>query len=216
MKGKRILVVALSCLLLYVPVAPVGASVAAGKLITKGSAEINGVAAPAVTSVFVGDRITTQKEATTSLSLAGGDTIVMPELTKAALGQRDGRFVVSLEDGTVSVLNKTQAPILIQVRGARIEAASNLPALYEVTVHGNALRVVTRSGAARVETANRSGIIESGNALSATLAPPASPQPANSLFGASTWVVATVATAAAAGLGVGIWEATKSSSSPSQ
>ena len=216
MKGKAILVVALSCLLLYVPVAPGGASVAAGKMITKGSAEINGVAAPAVTSVFVGDRIATQKEATTSLSLAGGDTIVMPELTRAALGQRDGRFVVSLEDGTVSVLNKTQAPILIEVRGARIEAASNLPATYEVTIHGNALRVVTRSGSARVETANRSGIIESGNALSATLAPPASPQPGNSLFGTSTWVVVTVAAAAATGLGVGIWEATKDSSSPTQ
>ncbi|HKV05083.1 MAG TPA: hypothetical protein VJO53_08260 [Candidatus Acidoferrales bacterium] len=214
MKVKPILVLVLSFLILSVPVAPIDASAAAGKMTTKGSAEINGVAAPAVTSVFVGDRIATQRETTTSLSFAGGDAIVLPELTKAALGQRDGRFVVNLVDGTVSVLNKTQTPILIEIRGARIQAASGQPSLYDVTVHGNALRVVARSGAARVETANRIGTIESGNALTATLAPIPS-QPGNQLFGVSTWVVATVAVGAATGLGVGLWEALKSSS-PSQ
>src|SRR5208282_1136874 len=150
MKAKGILVVVLSFLLLYLPVAPISASSAAGKMITRGNAEINGVAAPAVTSVFVGDRIATERETTTSLSCAGGDSVLMPERTKAAMGERDGHFVVSFEDGTVSVMNKTLTPIVVEVHGARIQAASNQPALYDVTVHGNVLRVVARGGVARV------------------------------------------------------------------
>jgi hypothetical protein len=119
MKVRGILAVALPLLLSYLPAAQISASSAAGKMTTTGSAEVNGVAAPAVTSVFVGDRIATKKEATTSLSFAGGDSVVLPELTQAALGQKDGRFVVNLQDGTVSVMNKTMTPILIEVHGAR-------------------------------------------------------------------------------------------------
>jgi hypothetical protein len=216
MNMKGIVVVALSFLLLNVPASLIAASTAAGKIITTGSAEVNGVAVPAVTSVFVGDHIATQKEATMSLSFAGGNSVVLPELTKAALNEKDGQFVVHLEDGTVSVMNKTQTPILIEVNGGRIQAASNHPALYDVTVHGNVLRVVARSGAAFVETPNRSGNVEAGNALTATLS--AGPPPAGAGGGGGgvpVWVIATVAVAAGAGLGVGIYEATKSSSSPS-
>src|SRR5271154_7016510 len=61
MNMKGIVVVALSFLLLNVPASLIAASSAAGKIITTGSAEVNGVAVPAVTSVFVGDRIATQK-----------------------------------------------------------------------------------------------------------------------------------------------------------
>ncbi len=215
MNLKGIFAVALSFLLLNVPASLIASSSAAGKVITTGSAEVNGVAAPAVTSVFVGDHIATQKEATMSLSFPGGNSVVLPELTRAALSQKEGHFVVKLEDGTVSVMSKTQAPILIEVNGARIRAASNQPALFDVTVHGNALRVVARSGAAFVETANRSGNIDAGNALSATLAPGPPQQAGNGLFGAPVWEVTTIAVAAAAGLGVGIYEATKSNASPS-
>ncbi len=205
MKAKGILVVVLSFLLLYLPVAPISASSAAGKMITRGNAEINGVAAPAVTSVFVGDRIATEKETTISLSFAGGDAIVMPELTRAALGERDGHFVVSLEDGTVSVMNKTLTPIVVEVHGARIQAASNQPALYDVTVHGNVLRVVTRGGVARVETPTRSGEVQPGNELDATLAPspnpsPNPPQPQVGNSSAGTWLL--IGSVAAGGTGL--------------
>ncbi len=215
MNMKGIVAIGLSALLLNLPGSLIAASSAAGKMITTGSAEVNGVAAPSVTSVFVGDHIVTQKEARTSLSFAGGNSVVLPEMTKAALSQKDGYFVVNLEDGTVSVMNKTQTPILIEVNGASIRAASKQPALYDVTVHGNALRVVAHSGAAFVETPNRSGNIDAGNALSATLAGGPPPQGAGGGGGFPVWAIATIGVAAGAGLGVGIYEATKSSSSPS-
>jgi ferric-dicitrate binding protein FerR (iron transport regulator) len=215
MKMKGIVAVALSALLLNLPASLIAASSAAGKMITTGSAEVNGIAAPAVTSVFAGDHIATQKEATMSLSFAGGDSVVLPELTKAALNQKDGRFVVNLEDGTVSVMNKTLTPILIEVNGASIRAASNQPALYDVTVHGNMLRVVAHSGAAYVETPNRSGNIEAGNVLTATVSAGPPPAGAGGGGGFPVWAIATIAVAAGAGLGVGIYEANKGSSSPS-
>jgi ferric-dicitrate binding protein FerR (iron transport regulator) len=203
MKVKGTFVVVLSFLLLYLPVAPIDASSAAGKMITKGTAEINGVAAPAVTSVFVGDRIATEMETTTSLSFTGGDAVVMPQLTKAALGKRDGHLVVNLEEGTVSVMNKSHTPIVVEAHGARIRAASNRPAIYDVTIHGNALRVVTHGGAARVETANRSGEVQPGNALEATLAPNPPPPATSAGSSTGTWVLVGSAAMGATGLALG-------------
>jgi len=204
MKVKGIFVVMLSVLLLYLPVAPVDASAAAGKMITKGIAEINGVAAPAVTSVFVGDRIATEKETTTSLSFSGGDAIVLPQLTRAALGERDGHLVVNLEDGTVSVMNKTRAPIVVEAHGARIRAASDQPAIYDVTLHGNALRVVAHGGTAYVETPTRSGEVPPGNALEATLAPnPPQPPASGGSSSTGTWLLIGSAAAGGTGLALG-------------
>jgi len=204
MKVKGVFVVILSFLLLNVPVAPISAASAAGKLITKGAAEINGVAAPPVTSVFVGDRIATQKEATTSLSFAGGDAIVMPELTKAGLGWSEGHFIVNLDEGTVSVLNKTQTPIVVETHGTRILAASGQPALFDVTIRGNLLRVVARGGVARVETPTRTADVQPGNEIDATLAPPNPPNPPQPQTAggssAGTWIL--IGSVAAGGTGL--------------
>jgi hypothetical protein len=213
MKFKGNLAIVLSFLLLYVPLAPAATSSPAVQMVTNGNAAINGVAAPKLTSVFAGDRIATEKQSVTSLTFPGGDGVVIPELSKAMLGEKDGRIQVNLEDGTLSVMNKSNSPIEIVAGGARIRAAENHPAVFAVTLHGNALHVVTTSGAAFVETANKSGEVPTGMALDATFAPaPPQSQPAgsNGMFGTTTWVL--IGAAAAAGLGIGIYEATKSSS----
>src|SRR5208282_1237981 len=213
MNLKGAFAVVLSALLVLLPVVPASGASVAGQMITRGTAEINGVAAPAVTSVFAGDRIATEKASSTSLSFPSGNSVVIPELSKATLGEKDGRVVVRLEDGAVSVLNKGNAPIIIEARGARIQAASNAPAVYNVVLHGNALRVVASSGAAHVETADHAGDVTPGMALSATFAP-APPQ--SSGISTSTWIWIVVGVAAGVGLGVGIYEAEKGSSgSPS-
>lgn len=217
MNWKGMMVVVLSALL-YLPVASAATNPAAAQLTTsKGTAVINGVTAPEVTSVFAGDRIATAKQSLTLLTFPGGDAIVLPELSKAVLGVEDGHFIITLEEGSLSVLNKNSTPIEVRAGGARIEAANGKSALYEVTVHGNALLVVARSGAAHVEAANRSGDVPTGMALKATFAP--APQTTQSVSNGFTmtavdWTI--VGAAAAAGLGVGVYEATKgSSSSPS-
>lgn len=213
MKFKGNLAIVLSFLLLSAPFAPAATTSAAGQMVTNGNAAINGVAAPKLTSVFAGDRIATEKQSVTSLTFPGGDGVVIPELSKARLGEKDGRIEVNLEDGTLSVVNKSSSPIEIIAGGARIRAAENHPAVFAVTLHGNALHVVTTSGAAFVETANKSGEVTPGMALDATFEPAPQGQPAgsNGMFGTTTWVL--IGAAAATGLGIGVYEATKSSSS---
>lgn len=215
-KGTRVVALSLVLLLLYLPVAPAATNPAAGQMMTsKGTAAINGVAAPEVTSIFSGDRIATAKQSLTSLAFPGGDAIVIPELSKATVGMQDGHLCITLEEGSLSVLNKTATPIEIRAGGARIEAANGHAALYEVTLHGSALRVVSRSGAAHVETANHTGDVPTGMALNATFAQTTQPAGSNSFLLTTTdWLL--IGAAAAAGLGVGVYEATKgSSSSPS-
>jgi ferric-dicitrate binding protein FerR (iron transport regulator) len=217
MNRKASFAVVLSAFLVFLPVLPASAASGrvSGQMTTRGTAEINGLVAPAVTSVFAGDRISTDKASTTSLSFTGGSSVVIPELSTASLAEKDGRIVVKLEDGAISVVNKGNAPILVEAHGARIEAVSTSPAIYNVVLHGNSLRVVASSGVAHVETSDHVGNVTPGTALSATFDP--QPPPQGGGISTSTWIWVGVGAAAATGLGVGIYEATKgSSSSPSQ
>jgi ferric-dicitrate binding protein FerR (iron transport regulator) len=211
MKMKAILLAVLSLLLVYVP-ASAAAPSAAAKMTTAGMATLNGAAAPALTSVFPGDRIATEQKARTTLSFPGGDAVVIPEMTRVELGEASGRPLVNLESGTLSVLSKGESPVVIMARGARITAVNG--SVFDVTMRGNSLRVVARKGMARVETANRAGNVEAGNALMATMAP-SSPSPAGAGhlgFTATDWTIVGISAAAATGLGVGLYEVEKGNS----
>jgi FecR protein len=215
MKVTLIQVLLLSSILVGVAARPAEASSAAAKVTTSGMAILNGAGAPALTTVFPGDHITTQAKSATTLSFSGGNAVVIPERTSVTLGEQSGHPVINLEAGSLSVWNKSGTRLVIMAHGARIAAVNT--ALYDVTLHGNMLRVVARSGEARVETANKSGNVEAGNALSATLAQaPVQPAGSNSMFTTTDWVITGVVAAAATGLGVGIYEAEKGkSASPS-
>jgi hypothetical protein len=202
MKLKGITVLVLALAILFLPVSQVGAASTAAEMVTKGDATVNGTSAPSVTSVFAGDSISTAKKTVTSLNFSGGDAVVIPELTRASLAESDGHVVVNLEEGSVSVLNKAQSPLVIMARGARITAV-NQPALFDVTLHGNELRVIARDGAARVETANRTGVATRGTAVSATMSPSKPGSKPVVALGASNGLVLTAVAMGAAGAIVG-------------
>jgi ferric-dicitrate binding protein FerR (iron transport regulator) len=199
---KKISIFVLSFVLLYVPVAPVTASPMGGQMFTKGVAQINGVVAPQQTSVFPGDRIATGKDATTSLAFSGGDAVVITEMSKAALAERAGRTIVKLEEGTIENLSKSSNPVVIEAYGARILSASNQPAMFDVTLRGNSLRVLSRGGVVRVETSNKTADIQAGNELDATLAPP-DPQSSAGMSSAEIWIIVAAATLGVAGVVLG-------------
>ena len=115
MKFKGNLAMVLSFLLLYAPLAPGATSSPTAQMVTNGNAVINGVAAPKLTSVFSGDRIATEKQSITSLTFANGDGVVIPELSKAVLGEREGRIEVKLVDGTLSVMNHNHFAGLLEM-----------------------------------------------------------------------------------------------------
>jgi hypothetical protein len=204
MQLKKILIFAMSFVLLYVPVAPVTASPMVGQMFTKGNARINGVAAPHETSIFPGDRISTERGTTTALSFSGGDTVVISEMSKASLNDRDSHTILTLEDGTVSALNKSPNPVVTEAHGARIVSASNQAAVYDVILHGNALRVVSRGGVVHVETANKTADLQPGTELDATMASPDPPPAGAGLNTAEAWIVVATAAAAATAVVLGV------------
>ncbi|HEV2523267.1 MAG TPA: hypothetical protein VGT24_12880 [Candidatus Acidoferrales bacterium] len=132
---------------------------------------------------------------------------MISQLSKAALGERDGHLSIRLEDGTLSVLNKSVKPISIDARGALVQAEAGQASVYDVILNGNSLRVISRGGLVRVETANKSAELQPGNELDATLAPPPDPaHPPQSPTGtslASTWVILTVAAVGVTGIILG-------------
>jgi len=211
MKVKATVLAVLSLLLVYAP-ASAAAPSAAAKMTTAGMATLNGSTAPALTSVFPGDRIATEQKARTTLSFPGGDAVVIPEMTRVELGEASGRPLVNLESGTLSVLSKGASRVVILAHGARITAVNG--SVFDVTMHGNLLRVVARKGMARVETANRTGNVEAGKALTATMAPnnAAPAGVGHSAFTAKDWEITGGVAAAATGVGVGVYEAEKSNS----
>lgn len=150
MGPRAILAMGLSLLVAYVPVAPAASPAVVGKMQTKGAAEINGAAVPDETTVFGGDRITTGKETASGLSLPGGDQVFLPSLTAAKVGRSGKRVTVTLERGALAVVNRSAEPVLIEASGVSIESAG--PAgVYEVTIQGNALKVMTRKGTTLVK-----------------------------------------------------------------
>jgi hypothetical protein len=125
-------------------------------------------------------------------------------MSKAALGERDGRFAVRLEDGMVSILNKSAKPIAIEAHGALIQAAAGQTSVYDVILHGDSLRVISRGGLVRVETANKTAELQPGTELDATVAPPDPPQASAGLSSATTWIVIGAAAAGVTGLALGV------------
>jgi hypothetical protein len=198
MLAKAFLASCLSLLMVYLPVT----SAVVGQMTTRGTAEINGTTVPADTTVFAGDRIATRGETTAVLTIPGGDQVLLPSLSAATVARNEGRVTVSLEQGSLAVLSKSKAPVIIAASGVRIQPVANGAAIYEVTVHGKVLEVIARRGTALVETAGRSVEVKEGTELEATMAPPPGPAPALGTF--ETWTIVAAAAAGVTGLALGV------------
>jgi ferric-dicitrate binding protein FerR (iron transport regulator) len=209
MRFKGLVVVVLSVVLIYLPVAP-ATSTALGQMTTRGRAEINGSTAPAEATIFAGDRISTSEKTTAAVTLPGQDEVLLPGLTRAVLDRQAGRVRVKLERGSLAVRAKSSMPAIVEAGGARIEPAAQTLAVYEVAIDGNALRVLARRGTALVETDGRTVEVKEGTELDATLAPPQSQGALSSL---QTWTIIVAAAAGVTGLALGVAAITRPSPS---
>jgi ferric-dicitrate binding protein FerR (iron transport regulator) len=164
------MVVAMLCVaLVYAPVEMDAAS-AVAKMNTRGTAEVNGAVAPAESSVFSGDRITTRSEAAVALSLPGGDQVFLPEKSAAKVRQDGATVLLALESGGAIVVSRSAKPPMIEAIGVRIEPAG--AGIYEIALRGTALKVAARKGTAKVVASNRTMEVPEGKTLDATVAPP--------------------------------------------
>ncbi len=171
MGWKAFLAIVLMVLLVYVPVAPAASPAVVGKISTKGTAEVNGAAVPAEATVFAGDRISTQKNTASGLSLPGGNQVFLPALTSTRISRTGDQVTVALERGAVAVVNRSADPVVIEVNGVLIQAASPAGGVYEVAIQGRGLKVMARKGTAVVKAADRTVEVKEGTTMDATVAP---------------------------------------------
>ncbi len=171
MGWKAFLAIVLMVLLVYVPVAPAASPAVVGKISTKGTAEVNGAAVPAEATVFAGDRISTQKNTASGLSLPGGNQVFLPALTSTRISRTGDQVTVALERGAVAVVNRSADPVVIEANGVLIQAASPAGGVYEVAIQGRGLKVMARKGTAVVKAADRTVEVKEGTTMDATVAP---------------------------------------------
>ena len=210
MKSKAILATLCSLLLVYAPVAGAGTPTALGKLDSKGPTDVNGTAASTGTTVFPGDRITTQREASASLSLASGSQLTLAASSSLQMKDSGGQPAAKLERGGVAVLSRASAPVVVEAGGARVHA-SNGGGVFAVILDGNNLKVLASKGAAKVEAANRTVEVGEGKMLEAAMAPqqPAGDQPSE--MGTFELVLLSASAAAAfVALGIAVKKLTES------
>jgi ferric-dicitrate binding protein FerR (iron transport regulator) len=187
-----------SCLSLLMINLP-GSPAAVGQLTTSGTAQVNGVAAAAQTTIFAGDRITTELNTHALLAMPGGDQVLLPASSTAAFARNQTGLTVSLEHGAVTVANKSEAPVFVAANGARIHTSIN--GLYAVSVNGASVTVMARRGTAVVETAKRTVEVPEGNTLEATTPPPQAG--AAGLSGLQTFAIVASVAAGVTGLALG-------------
>ncbi len=208
MPWRAVLVLVLSVLLVYAPVAPAASPAVVGKLNTNGKVAVNGAVVPTETTLFAGDRISTGEETAVGIFLTGGDQVILGSLSTAQVNRADKQLRLALGEGALAVVDRGTPPIVVTANGVRIEASGASPAIYEVAVKGTSLKVMARKGTAVVTGSNRTVEVKEGTAMDAT-APPLGP----SGIASPLWTVVMLGSAAAgvAGLALGISAARRTS-----
>lgn len=182
---------ALSLLLVFLPVAHGSNPVVIGKLSAEGSAQINGVAAPAGATVFDGDRISAAGKGLATLTLSTGNRVLVMEKSAAQVRRVKSHFGVAVERGTVGIVQRAGEPLLVLAGGLVVRPADE-SASYLVAIEGNSVTLSSASGKVTVEAANRSVTVESGKAMKFELA---EAEPAAPFFGNSVAATAFIVTA---------------------
>jgi len=173
MVAKAPLAVAFSVLLALPPLSLAGSPAVVGKMNMKGRVEINGTVAPAESTVFAGDRISTGNETALGLSLTGGDQVFLPSQSAVQVDRTGQQITVALERGALAVVNRSDQPLLVRAGGVEIQTAGPSGGLYEVAISGGNLKVLARKGTAMVRASNRTVEVKEGTTMEATLPEPA-------------------------------------------
>lgn len=211
MRPKAFLVFLTLLCLIYAPAASAATPPVVGKMSATGMVTINGVRMPAEVTLFGGDRIATERDATATLTLAGSGRLILPALSTAQLRLQSNQLVIALEQGAVAVVNRPADPMVIDAGGVRIAGVGGVASAFEVALSGKQLRVLAHRGTALVRTAERTLEVKEGMLLDATLAPePQGPSGAGSLTGFQTLAVVVAVTAGVTGLVFGIAAFTRS------
>jgi ferric-dicitrate binding protein FerR (iron transport regulator) len=190
-------------LLVYATAVPATTGVVVGQVNPHGTVLLNGTVMPSQTTIFSGDKVVSQENASAAFTFAGGDQILLGSGSTAVAAHSTNRVIVQLEGGALAVVSKSDQPLMIAAGGAHIGPKGTAPAIYEVSLHGSSLLVTARSGNATVETANKTVEVKEGSAFEATMNPPAPQATGNSLTSLQTGALVVATAAGIAGLALG-------------
>jgi ferric-dicitrate binding protein FerR (iron transport regulator) len=179
MKSKSILATLCSILLAYVSFAEQSNSQAMALLSSNGPAQVNGHATSSGAAIFAGDRVVSPDGASTVLSMTGGSRLILAGSGALHVGKTAGQAIARLENGSLAVLNRAGAPVVIEAAGTRISGGKG-DSVYSVTVNGNNLEVMASKGETAVEGAGRTIEVGEGKTLKATMSPSNSADPQQS------------------------------------
>ncbi len=143
-------------------------AIALGQISVKGEATLNGVDAIGGASVFSGDRVTTRKGATASVSMKDGDELVLGELTSVEVVDAQGEIAVPLGGGQLEYISGPELPIVVRAGGTEI-VPQGRGGVYAVALQGDTLRVTAHKGSAKLESVNGRVQIAEGKTLVATI-----------------------------------------------
>jgi ferric-dicitrate binding protein FerR (iron transport regulator) len=209
MSLKSLLAVLLTIALVGEPA--VSATPMLGQVIVKGLAKVNGLVTSSGTTVFPGDRVTTETNSVAELVLNGGNKVLLPQSTAVTLSQDASQVIVNLKQGALALLSKNNSSPIIEANGVLIKPAADTAVVLEVAVRGNSLRVLARRGSAIVVASDESIEVTEGKELDATTAPASAQRPAApaGVSRLAKWAIISVTAAAVTGLGLAVIVATR-------
>lgn len=192
----------LSITLAWAPVTPARGPEPLGQLNAEGIAEVNGVVVPRGTTLFAGDRISTRVASVATASLAGGNHILVTENSLVQLQRRSAQVGVTVERGTVGLVHREGAPVMVQAAGLLIRPASSTRVTYLAKLEQDAVVLTAVRGEVRVEGRNAAYTVAEGKSMRFTLAEgPQGPQGAGaSSFAGNALIVTAIVLAAAAAI----------------
>lgn len=170
MGEKGFLVMICSVLMAFQPVFAAPSASVMGTVSGRGQIELNGIAVPAGTIVYSGNRIETSPRGIGYMTVAQGGRLVFGRSTSAQVADSAGSFLVRLDRGVMGAVSEPKAPIVVAAGGITIRAKQATGA-FEVSLNGTSLRVLARHGSALAEAANRTVEIPEGKVMDATTAP---------------------------------------------
>lgn len=151
---------------LFSPLSAASGTEALGRIVAAPPAAVNGVALPADTTLFSGDRITTGPQGWARVILPQGVQIHLTAQTQAQATRQGDRIEVDLVEGRLTLRTRGNSGVLVRSNGLEIVPRTQSNAVWEVARLGEGVTLVTSQlGPLEVRSANRTVEVLPGQSL---------------------------------------------------
>lgn len=165
MKLRSILALVVSFSMVFAPAVSAAGPEAMGRLSAEGAAKINGVAMPTGTTVYDGDRVSAGQKSMATITLTGGNRILVAENSQAQVRKVGTQMGVSIEQGGLGFAQLKGEPVLVEALGVILRPVGNGPVSYMTKIESKALVLTAVKGDVRVEGRTSSHVVPAGKTM---------------------------------------------------